>query len=400
LENVYHEKKEMSMSWPLATEDPSPLYLAWKAADEKASRLRAEVAADATVTLGSKGEQLSPRLMQADREAMGAKEAYLADIARRGQHSRASQGEWGREWLSKMTADMSNKSALDATSGGTMVRPYFDALIRGLPQESAYVRSLIPTQPAEGDKVWYLRQTAATQNAAVTAAGALKPTSVYSVERVEAPIRVIATISEAHDRSLLADFSSLIPFLETQMGLGVALAVENEVINGTGGGGFDGLLANAGDSVTRAIGESNADCIYRGLTEIRSRFMVPDGIVLNVEDFQSIRLGKATGSGDYLSAGILQSDPDRLWGLRVVVSSLVPAGTGLVGSFATGAVYYEREGTRITFTEAGLNDDGDEMFTRNQLRWRAEARGQLALVRPDAFCKVLGLTEQIVIPAS
>jgi len=40
--------------------------------------------------------------------------------------------------------------------------------------------------------------------AAPVAAGAVKPTSTYTVERIEEPVRTIAHVTEALDRNLLA----------------------------------------------------------------------------------------------------------------------------------------------------------------------------------------------------
>ena len=82
------------------------------------------------------------------------------------------------------------RKALDATSGGTIPPPFYDPILRRLPEGNLFVRSVLPVITAsEGDRVSFLRQTARTNNAAVVAAGSTKPTSVFSVERVDSRTR-------------------------------------------------------------------------------------------------------------------------------------------------------------------------------------------------------------------
>ena len=273
--------------------------------------------------------------------------------------------------------------ALDGTAGATLVPAFFDPRIRGLPQRSLFVRSLIPVRQADGDKVRYIRQTVATQNAAPVAAGALKPTSVYTVERVEETVRTIAHVTEALDRALLSDFDSLVDFLDNQLRLGVLLAEESQIINGNGTApNLRGILNTVGIQ-TQAVGaDPRADAVYKALGKVRGAFFEPDGIVLHPNDWQDIRLTK-TADGEYQTAPVTDDGVERLFGKPVITSPVIAEGTGLVGAFAVGATVWDREEARVTFSEVGLNDSGEEMFTRNQLRWRAEERIAFGVERPQ-----------------
>ena len=297
----------------------------------------------------------------------------------------------GAEFLRRIGAGVDGLKALDGTSGGSLVPPFFDPRIRNLPQRALFVRSLIPVRQADGDKVWYLRQSVATQNAAPVAAGALKPTSTFTVERIEEPVRTIAHVTEALDRALLSDFDALVEFLDNQLRLGVLLAEEAQIINGSGAGvNLRGILNTVGIQ-TQAVGaDPRSDAIFKALTKVRTAFFEPDGIVLHPNDWQDIRLSK-TADGDYLTAPVTDDDVERLFGKPVVQSPVIAEGTGLVGAFGVGSTLWDREEARITFTEQGLNDSGNEMFTRNQVRFRAEERVAFGVERPAAFCSVTGL---------
>ena len=63
----------------------------------------------------------------------------------------------------------------------------------------------------------FLRQTARTNNAAVVAEGATKPTSVYSVIRVEQSLAVVAHLSEGIPRYWLLDTTSLETFKKASL---------------------------------------------------------------------------------------------------------------------------------------------------------------------------------------
>ena len=298
----------------------------------------------------------------------------------------------GSEFLKRLGVSGVGLKALDGTSGGSLVPPFFDPRIRDLPQRGLFVRSLIPVRQADSDKVWYLRQSVADQQAAPVAAGALKPTSVYTVERIEEPIVTIAHVTEALDRALLSDFDQLVSFIDGQLRLGVLLAEEDQILNGDGiGVHFTGVLNTAG-ILTQATGaDPQADAIHKAITKVRGYFYEPDGIVLHPNDWETIRLSK-DGEGDYYAAPIIEVGPTRLWGLRVITSPVIAEGTGLVGAFASGASLWDREEARVTFTESGLGDNaGEELFTRNQIRFRAEERLAFGVERPQAFCEVTGL---------
>lgn len=300
----------------------------------------------------------------------------------------------GSEFL-KRVGGASGLKALDGTTGGSAVPAFFDPKIRDLPQRQLFVRSLIPVRQADSSLVTYLRQTVSTNNAAPVAAGAEKPRSTFTIERIEERVRVIAHVSEAVDRSLLSDFAALVDFLDNQLRLGVLLSEEAEVLNGDGTGErFTGIFNTTGiSSVARntAGGESRTDALYRAITAVRQAFYEPDAIVLNPADYMDVRLQK-NADGDYQTGDPTAEDTPKLFGKRVITSPAVEVGTGLVGAFSVGATIWDREQARVTFTEAGLGDAaGQELFTRNLLRFRGEERLAFGVERPQAFAEVSGL---------
>jgi len=220
----------------------------------------------------------------------------------------------------------------------------------------------------------------------------LKPTSVLTVARIEDTVRTIAHVSEALDRALLSDFDALVVFIDQNLRLGVLLAEENQILNGNGTApNLRGILNTVGIG-TQAVGaDTRADAIHKAINACRLAFHEPDAIVLHPTDWQTVRLQK-NANGDYYTGDAVQGDPDRLWGKPVITSPVIAQGTGLVGAFGHGAQLWDREEARVTFTESGLGDSaGQELFSRNQIRFRAEERVAFGVPFPAAFCSVTSL---------
>jgi HK97 family phage major capsid protein len=175
----------------------------------------------------------------------------------------------GSEFVKQM-----GEKALDGTTGGaTMPGSFFDPRLRELPHRKLFVRSLIPTTRVNSDKVAYIRQTVLTNNAAAVAAGALKPTSVITAAREEAPIRVIAHISEALDRSMLSDYDQLIRFIDDQLRLGVLLEEERQILLGSGvAPNLTGILTTVGIQTQAKGADPVPDAVHKAITKVRNVF--------------------------------------------------------------------------------------------------------------------------------
>jgi HK97 family phage major capsid protein len=123
-------------------------------------------------------------------------------------------------------------------SGAAVVAQEFTADPISLGRPPLSLLDVIPVITHPTQEISYLRQTTRTNNAAVVAAGALKPTSVYSVTRSENSLAVIAHLSEGIPRHWLLDNTALEQFLDNELRYGLAVAVDAKVlsdINGTSG---------------------------------------------------------------------------------------------------------------------------------------------------------------------
>jgi len=231
----------------------------------------------------------------------------------------------------------------------------------------------------------YLRQTARTNNAAVVASGALKPTSVYTLERIDEHLRVVAHLSEPIDKFWLEDSSTLDTFVADELVYGLTLGLENQFLNGDGlGDNLKGMNVTSGIQ-TQAWTTDMITTARNGLTMAQTAVGEGPGFyVLNPLDWAVIEL-TTVGSAYAMNSGGASVPVDqaarRLWGQPVVLSNAQAVGTG---------VYAQRESVRM-FANGAIkvewNTSGDD-FTHNLLRARCEGRFGFAVPRPLGVVKL------------
>ena len=98
--------------------------------------------------------------------------------------------------------------------------------------------SVMPVKQHTTPEFAYLRQRPARTNAAIVAEGGTKPTSVFSVTRIEDSLDVVAHLSEPVPRYWFVDSPALQQFLTTELTYGLQVAVEAAAlatINATSG---------------------------------------------------------------------------------------------------------------------------------------------------------------------
>jgi len=410
------------MNPTLLTAGPAYQRLKEQAAEteQKASNLYAELQ-EAKREVETKGLDLSDekvfnpimeknqRFQEASKEAGAAKDAYMRYLET-GVADGTKEGRLPGDWPDSLSASFIESAkaiapggdgtkAFDVTSGGTATSQFYDPQLRVLPQRRLFVRSLIPVKTGlETDKFDYLRQTVATHNAAETAAGALKPTSVYSFERIEDRVRTIAHMSEAVDRALMLDVDNLRNWLDGQLRLGLLLREDSQIVNGAGTGeNLRGILSTSGILTLARGTDPHVDVVLKGIIQLRAQAnpVEPNGIVMNPLDVQDVLLTRdANGNYQAADSGAVRVDDDgnlTLWGKEVIQSIAIAAGTSLVGDFNQCRIY-DREQARVDWAESGaLGAAGVEIFSRNQVVARAEERLGFAVERPSAFLSLTGM---------
>jgi len=83
------------------------------------------------------------------------------------------------------------------------------------------------------------------------------------------------------------------------------------------------------------------------------------------------------------AAGTAAALSGRLWGLVVIPTTAIAAGTALVGNFDEACTLWERVEATVY-----ISDSHADFFIRNQLALLAEARVALTVQQPAAMVKI------------
>ncbi|WP_411732720.1 phage major capsid protein [Paeniglutamicibacter sp.] len=228
----------------------------------------------------------------------------------------------------------------------------------------------------------YLRQTARTNAATTVTDGALKPISVYGLEQKTWRLATVAHVSEAMQRQWFEDYTGLQKFLNQEMAYGIDLKIADMILNGgtdETGAAFTGIMNTSGIGQTAFL-TSKLRTIRKAVTDLQVTGAVPKNIVLHPSDWEEIE-SLLTADGGYILQGAPQlAATPTLFGLPVLLSISLPAGSAIVGDLAS-VVVIDRGDLMLAWTEGGQMNMGTvavpvnvELFRANKLVWRAEMR--------------------------
>ena len=259
-----------------------------------------------------------------------------------------------------------------------------------IPVRQIRVLDLITMATTNSDKVDYVEETVRTDAAAETAKGTAYGEAEYDYVRREAVVRDIGHFVPAH-RSNLADQGQLQSLLEGRLQTGVQLRLESQIVGGNGiGENLKGILNTSGIAfVDRDVTNTErlVEVIHRGITQVRiNLFGEPDAIGIHPSSWEAVLFEKATSTGLYVIGGVegvAGPTAMTLWGLPVVVSTVFPTGTALVGNYRDGAVAWVRSGVSVR-----ASDSHEDFFTKRMVALLAEMRSAFAAWQPRAFANV------------
>jgi HK97 family phage major capsid protein len=280
------------------------------------------------------------------------------------------------------------KAAVNSTDAPMAAIPAYDRTPFPFLRDRVRVLDAIPSVLTESPFVNYFKLTTGAVNAATVAEGATKPTSTPVWTSTQVTIKKIAHVASMTDE-VRNDFPLFTEFLGQEMLAGLIDVENDQLLNGTGlTTNLTGLNATSG-ILTRARGaDSQLDALAKAMTDLRvgSTFLEPDVVIMHPTDFQTIRLQKASGSGEYLASDPLSPQSNNVWGIKTLVTTKQPVGTALVCNLASAAKAYIRESPRVETSMGGAAE-----FAANVSLIRAEERLALTVVRPTGIVHVTGL---------
>lgn len=254
------------------------------------------------------------------------------------------------------------------------------------PNRMLTVRDLLPVGRTSSNLVQFTKENVFTNNA-----GPQYGSPAYeNVTKPESGITFLlanaAVVTLAHwipvSRQVLEDSPMLQSFINGRLTYGLKLEEEDQLLNGDGASGNISGLLDSGNftAYSRSVtGDSYVDTLRRAITQAALSNYMPDAIVINPADWEVIELTK--GSDDhYVWANPAVAAGPQIWGVRVVASNAIVAGTFLVGAFGMGAQIWDRMDASVQ-----ISFENDTNFVKNMATLLAEERLALTVYRPSAF---------------
>lgn len=304
--------------------------------------------------------------------------------------------------LTRASADDMEQRAVihSGTAPASMLLPQvLPTVYRGM-EAPLVMRDVLLNIRTNSDTVTAMRENVFTNNAAETAEATTtstggKPESAITFTQADFPVRTIAHWIPI-TRQTLDDTPMMESYVNDRLLTGLARREDNEIINGDGSApNITGILATSGIQDLNAAyfaanpvlnaGDSNENYnrILRAKTKVATTGeAMATFIVANPADVEKW-LTYTDGSRQYLvGGGPTGTGTGNVWGLPIVQSQNITAGTALVGDGTMAAVVDRMDAQVFT------SDSHSDFFVRNLFVLLAEERIALAVFRPAAFAKV------------
>jgi HK97 family phage major capsid protein len=277
-------------------------------------------------------------------------------------------------------------AAAVTTQAGALVIPDQYGLV-AFPQRPLTIRDLVTNLTTNSDAVEYVETTSTTNNAATVAEAdntdstddtGRKPFSDMALARRSTTVKQIAHLMAATRRAL-ADAPQIRGMLDTFGIYGLEEELEDQMVAGDATGeNFDGILHKAGTTAQPFVTDILTTTRKARTAARLTGRVTPTAYAMNPADWETIDLLQ-DNEARYYYGGPGQMVTPRLWGLPVVESEAVPAGTAILADWRY-AILWDREQGAIYVT-----DSHKDFFEKNLLAFLFELRAAFALIRPAAF---------------
>lgn len=271
-------------------------------------------------------------------------------------------------------------------SGNDLSQNYRLPGIVAEPLRLRFVRQILPMIPCTGSGIEYSKESTYTNNAAPQYAagspaiteGATKAQSDVTFSLVNAPIPTIAHWLKA-SRQSLDDQPALASWLNNRLRLGLEIALENQILNGSGSSGNMTGLTISATAFTPSTGDTGLDSISRAAATLLDNGFLPNAIVMNATDFGAIERTKST-TDEYILGDPASATGASLWGIPVFRSASMASGKFLIGDFLASTALFMRQDAIVQMTESNDTD-----FVKNLVTVRAELRAVIAALVPGGL---------------
>jgi HK97 family phage major capsid protein len=247
------------------------------------------------------------------------------------------------------------------------------------------LEAFLPSTPTGSNAIEFTRENVFTNAAAETAEGGSKPESSLTWTLVNMPVSTVAHWIKI-SRQLAADNRALAAYVDSRMRYGVNLKVELQLGAGDGTAPNISGIMDSGNFTAHGIANAALGSTLKKFVLIRQVLAAAyaagypaDAIVLNPTDWATMEIELMTVAAGQTLYSVSDGGVPRLFGVPVVQSIGMTAGSFAAGAFGQAYMVHNREGVVVE-----MSDSDSDNFTKNLVTIRAERRLALATERPAA----------------
>ena len=251
------------------------------------------------------------------------------------------------------------------------------------------MEALLPSTTTTSNAIEFTKEASFTNSAAEAAEGAQKGESALTWTLVNMPVSTVAHWIKI-SKQLAADNTALAAYVNTRMRYGVNQKVDTQLV--VGGGVAPALSGtfNTGNYTAHGYTAANITAfpattlkrfalIRKVMGDLYAAGFPATAVVLNPADWASMEIELMTVAAGQTLFSVGAGGEPRLFGLPVIQSIGMTAGSFQVGAFGEAYMVYNREGVVVEMSDS----DGDN-FQKNLITLRAERRLALATEKPAA----------------
>ena len=257
------------------------------------------------------------------------------------------------------------------------------------PNRLLRIRDVLAATATNSNLIEYAKENVFTNNAGPTVSGSpeafenvTKPESGITFTLETEPVQTIAHWIPA-SKQVIADSAQLQGYISGRLTYGLKLKEETQLLAGTGANGeLNGLITQATAYTVQSPQLTNKfDIIREAIKQAQLSEYFPTNIVLNPQDWYEMDVAKVGAADDrYVAGNPREMSAPRLWGLPVILSNSITAGTFLLGAFDMGAEIKDRMQATVE-----VSRENSDNFVKNMITILAEERIALVVYRPTAF---------------
>ena len=401
-EQLAAKNKVVSQIYAEAGEDLDFAKVTCLSGDTK-GKVEALQAMDKEVT-ALKGEREEILKLEAGRKRAQELAAEMKDPVTKISHPGTGGGQAGQHKSlgqlfteSKAYLDKGKESHVDIDLKTTMSRSAgWDPEAIRIPRVEEYplqrptVLDLFPQYTTDRDTIKYMKESTFTNSAAEAAEAAEYGEAAIALTETSDEVEKVGVWLPITDEQL-EDVSGIQQYVNERLTYMLKARIDSQLINGTGATPLLWGAYYATGYQTQAKGtDPTPDTVFKAMTLIRGAsaatgFAEPSAIVMHPNDWQEIRLLR-TADGIYIFGSPMDTGPERLWGVPVIVTTVQTEGTGTVGDFRGYAAVFMKRGIQFKITDSHAS-----YFIYGTQAIRADVRLASVFFRGTAFCRLTGI---------